>query len=140
MLGKLSSAFSSLTTTPAPAPLPDHNAASRASTYTSLARELSSINVPVSVDDCAKCGEPCPVGAAGAGDSLEIGSIWNGKTYPEYVMHRYGDLGHLPEGFDTDWDTELAGSAQGGRGRIVVISTGKSDWERDHVVSDRACD
>ena len=50
------------------------------------------------------------------------------------IEETYGDLGSLPKGLDTDWESELAGSAKGGKGRIVVISTGKSDWERDHTV------
>lgn len=114
MLSRLSSAFKSSK------PEPDHNGPHRAKTYTDIASELKGIDVPVSMDDCAKCNDPC--------------DVWDGKAYPEYVLERYGDLGALPEGFDTDWDTELAGSAAGGRGRVVVISTGKSDWERDHTV------
>ncbi len=54
------------------------------------------------------------------------------------MLDRYGDLGSLPEGFETDWESELAGSAQGGKGRIVAVSTGKSDWERDHTVGPKS--
>lgn len=117
MFGKFSAALARAPTKPAA----DHNAASRVELYTEIASELSSANVPVSWSDCATCDDPCDVRAS--------------DTYPQYVMERYGDLGELPAGFDTDWETELAGSAAGGRGRVVVISTGKSDWERDHFVS-----
>jgi hypothetical protein len=118
MLSKLTSALRPTSAKPAS----DHNAESRARLYTTIASELSAANVPVSQSDCARCDDPCP-------------DIWNGKSYPDYILERYGDLGELPSGFDTDWDTELAGSAAGGRGQVLVISTGKSDWERDHVVS-----
>lgn len=117
MFTKLSNALRAPT---APAkPAADHNAASRATTYTELSSELASAGVPV--PGCDTCDDPC--------DSS------NAEAYPQYVLDRYGDLGVLPAGFDTDWDTHLAGSATGGRGRILVISTGKSDWERDHFVS-----
>lgn len=58
----------------------------------------------------------------------------NDEQYTKAVEERYGDLGSLPKGLDIDWESELAGSAKGGRGRIVVVSTGKSDWPRDHTV------
>lgn len=106
----------------APKPGNTHNDPARAATYSAIASEIAAEHGSVSNDDCAKCD--------GCDDA-----IWDGKTYPDYVMERYGDLGELPPGFDVDWDTDLAGSAAGGRGKVVVISTGKSDWERDHVVS-----
>jgi hypothetical protein len=66
---------------------------------------------------------------------LEVSGPWDGKPYAEYVSDKYGHLGDWPDSIETDWDSELAGSAQGGRGRVVVVSTGKSDWDRDHYVS-----
>jgi hypothetical protein len=66
-----------------------------------------------------------------------VGAGWakDGKNYEEYVVDRYGEFEGLPKGFDTDWDSELAGSGAVPKGRVVVISTGKSDWVRDHTVS-----
>lgn len=136
MFSKLSSAVSSLKSSPAPQLTPDHNSQARGESYTSLANDLSSFGVPVSHSDCAKCDTPCPPSNGVDGTtSVEIGSIWDGKTYTEYVEEKYGDLGELPIGFDCDWESELTGSAKGGRGRICVISTGRSDWSRDHYVS-----
>ncbi|KAI9638221.1 Sucrase/ferredoxin-like-domain-containing protein [Dioszegia hungarica] len=120
MFGKIASALSSAMTPSAPKPGNTHNDPARAATYSAIASEIAAEHGSVSNDDCAKCD--------GCDDA-----IWDGKTYPDYVMERYGDLGELPPGFDVDWDTDLAGSAAGGRGKVVVISTGKSDWERDHV-------
>lgn len=85
------------------------------------------------MDDCARCDAPC-ASDDGSPKVESVGSIWDGKTYDDYVLEKYGELGGLPFGDDVDWETDLAGSAKGGRGRVVVISTGKSDWERDHVV------
>ncbi|WVR06072.1 hypothetical protein IAU60_003100 [Kwoniella sp. DSM 27419] len=129
MLGKLTSALSNLTssgTLPA-----SHTAQERVDSYAVLARELAKADVPVSSSDCATCSDPCDVdGSGGRGTVVEA---YEGKSYAQYVEDRYGELGELPKGFDTDWESELAGSAKGGRGRVVVVSTGKSDWERDHV-------
>ena len=138
MMRKFSSALSSLTSSPAPAPAPDHHAASRAQTYVELAEKLQSLGVPVTTDDCATCDHPCDVDtngvSNGGGIIVDAGGPWDGKPYGEYVMDQYGDLGSLPNVLDTDWDSELPGSARGGRGRIAVVSTGKSDWPRDHYV------
>ena len=128
MFRKISSAVVSLASSPAPQLPSSHHAPSRAEAYVDLASRLSAADVPVDNSDCMTCDHPCPPGSEGP----EV--IWGGKSYEEYVLDRYGDLGELPEGFDTDWESELAGSAQGGRGRVVVVSTGKSDWERDHTV------
>ena len=134
MFRKLSSAVTSLTSSPVP-PLPsDHHAASRAEAYVHLAGLLDHAGVPVDTSDCATCDDPCPPNVGGAGSISESGTIWGGKSYDQYVLDKYGELGELPAGFDTDWESELAGSAKGGRGRAVVVSTGKSDWLRDHTV------
>jgi hypothetical protein len=143
MFRKISSAVTSvagsLTGSPARQLPPNHHDPARAESYVELAKELQASGVPVSFDDCAACDHPCPPTegseGAGAGTIVEAGTIWEGKTYEQYVMDKYGDLGELPAGFDTDWESELAGSAKFGKGRVVVISTGKSDWERDHTVS-----
>ncbi|WRT64354.1 uncharacterized protein IL334_001286 [Kwoniella shivajii] len=135
MLGKLTSFLSSST------PLPSsHQASARAKTYVDLAKELDKVNVPVSETDCISCSNPCDetsttttgagAGARGVGTVVEI---YEGKSYQDYINDKYGDLGELPKGFDVDWETDLKGSSKGGQGRIVVISTGKSDWERDHT-------
>lgn len=142
MFRKISSAVTSvagsLTGSPARQLPPNHHDPARAESYVELAKELQASGVPVSFDDCAACDHPCPPTegseGAGAGTIVEAGTIWEGKTYEQYVMDKYGDLGELPAGFDTDWESELAGSAKFGKGRVVVISTGKSDWERDHTV------
>jgi len=132
MFGKISSIITTRSSTPAP-PLPaSHHAPSRAVRYVDLASRLSEAGVPVDQSDCATCDLPCPPDSD-AGTGPEV--IWGGRSYEEYVLDRYGELGSLPEGIDTDWESELAGSATGGTGRVVVISTGKSDWERDHTVS-----
>ncbi|RSH92993.1 hypothetical protein EHS25_008441 [Saitozyma podzolica] len=141
MFRKISSAVTSvagsLTGSPARQLPPNHHDPARAESYVELAKELQASGVPVSFDDCAACDHPCPPTegseGAGAGTIVEAGTIWEGKTYEQYVMDKYGDLGELPAGFDTDWESELAGSAKFGNGRVVVISTGKSDWERDHT-------
>ncbi|WVW82530.1 hypothetical protein I302_104541 [Kwoniella bestiolae CBS 10118] len=129
MLGKLTSFLSSSE------PLPSsHTAPRRADTYVTLSKDLQKDKVPVSETDCASCSNPCADGEAsgnGAGTIAEV--IYDGKSYEEYVLEKYGELGELPKGFDMDWETELPDSSKGGKGRIVVISTGKSDWERDHV-------
>ncbi|WWD17679.1 hypothetical protein CI109_102120 [Kwoniella shandongensis] len=130
MLGKLTSAIASLTTSSSLPPL--HHAPPRVESYAKLAKELDSASVPVSTSDCSTCDDPCAsqAGSTGAGT---IAEVYEGKSYNDYVNDKYGDLGELPSGFDVDWDSELQGSAKGGRGRVVVISTGKSDWERDHT-------
>ncbi|WWD09620.1 hypothetical protein V865_007748 [Kwoniella europaea PYCC6329] len=129
MLGKLTSFLSSSE------PLPSsHTAPRRADSYVALSKELEKDHVPVSESDCVSCSNPCATSdgdGAGAGSIAEV--IYDGKSYEEYVLEKYGDLGELPKGFDMDWETELQGSSKGGKGRVVVISTGKSDWERDHV-------
>ena len=149
MLGKLTSAFSSLNTsrdaTPSlnssrdvtPPPPPTHESNARTKQYAELAHKLQQAGVPVSEADCAACDHPCPSDGdqQGAGQVVEIGRPWSGKPYQEYVQDTYGSLGDWPDSIETDWDSELAGSSQGGRGRIAVVSTGKSDWERDHYVS-----
>lgn len=65
---------------------------------------------------------------------IEVGQPWNGQDYRTYIDQKYGTLGEWPDSIETDWDSDLAGSSQGGRGRIAIVSTGKSDWERDHYV------
>jgi hypothetical protein len=137
MFKAISSAMSSLTGSPGPNLPADHHAPARAQSYVELAKELQNAGVPVSLDDCASCDHPCPPTEGeiiGAGTIAEVGTIWEGKPYDQYVLEKYGDVGELPPGFDVDWDSELAGSSGGGKGRVVVISTGKSDWEREHTV------
>ncbi|TFK27062.1 hypothetical protein FA15DRAFT_587075 [Coprinopsis marcescibilis] len=63
---------------------------------------LTSLDVPVSSADCRSCSDPC-------------------------------DLGHhdpFPKRFQIDWDSEMLGTVKPYH-RQIVISTGKSDWERD---------
>jgi len=140
MFAKITSAVTSRIPGASSNPLPSsHHAAPRAQAYIDLARELKASSVPVDDSDCATCEEPCVPGqedqAAGAGTVADgRGPIWGGKAYDQYVLDKYGDLGELPAGFDTDWDSVLAGSGSGGKGRLLVISTGRSDWERDHTV------
>lgn len=140
MLGKLTSAFSSLNTSRAPTPPPPtHNAVARTKQYANLAESLRQANVPVSDADCAACENPCHASeTASNGQVLESGGPWDGNNYVEYINDKYGDLGDWPDSIETDWESDLAGSAQGGRGRVVVVSTGKSDWGRDHYVSQPA--
>ncbi|WWC86468.1 uncharacterized protein L201_001345 [Kwoniella dendrophila CBS 6074] len=129
MLGKLGS-FLGVSSGPLPS---SHTAPTRADSYVGIAKELENSNVPVSETDCASCSNPCsstPIEGS-AGQINEI--IYQGKSYEDYVLEKYGDLGELPKGFDTDWESDLQGSSKGGKCRVVVISTGKSDWERDHV-------
>jgi hypothetical protein len=137
MLGRLTSAFSSLNPSRAPSPPPStHNAEARARQYANLADALRQVDVPVSSADCAACETPCASDAnQSASQVVESGGPWTGKPYSEYVEDRYGQLNAWPDSIETDWETDLPGSAQGGRGRVVVVSTGKSDWERDHYVS-----
>jgi len=136
MLGKLTSAFSSLNPSRAPSPPPAlHDSQVRAKQYANLAETLSEVNVPVSDADCAVCQNPCDLETAGSSAIIESGGPWDGKPYRDYIDDRYGDLGEWPDSIETDWESELAGSAQGGRGRVVVVSTAKSDWERDHYVN-----
>ncbi|RXK39227.1 hypothetical protein M231_03447 [Tremella mesenterica] len=132
MFTKLTSAISSFTSN---GPLPsDHHDPARAQTYVKLAEVLEQHRVPVSHTDCLSCDQPCPPGSSDRAGIVINGDAdaWEKKSYAEYVLDKYGDLGTLPQGFDTDWESELAGSGKGGRGRIAVISTGQSDWERDH--------
>jgi hypothetical protein len=136
MLGKLTSAFSSLNPSRAPSPpSASHDSQVRAKQYANLAETLGEANVPVSNADCEACQHPCDLETAGSSAVLESGGPWDGKPYREYIDDKYGDLGEWPDSIETDWESDLAGSAQGGRGRVVVVSTGKSDWERDHYVS-----
>ena len=128
MPSKISSNVSSHTSPLAPILPSSHQAPSRARTYVDLATRLQQAGVPVDPSDCVVCDLPCPPGLT-ASDSVS-----GGRSYENYVLETYGDLNSLPQGFDTDWESELAGSAQGGRGRVVVVSTGKSDWQRDHTV------
>ena len=136
MFKKLSSAISSVAGTPDPKPLPSHRGEARAKAYSSLAQDLAEADVPVDHSDCAACDQPCPVkpGSNGYSGQIVAGGAWDGKDYEEYVADKYGDLGAYPSGFEQDWDTDLPGSGGPPRGRVVVISTGKSDWERDHTV------
>ncbi|KAF7433289.1 hypothetical protein PC9H_005239 [Pleurotus ostreatus] len=66
-----------------------------------LYAELEASSIPVSTADCRTCQDPC-------------------------------DEGHLSYGrrFDVDMETQLLGSIKPYR-RQVIISTGKSDWDRD---------
>nr|ODN96705.1 hypothetical protein L204_03414 [Cryptococcus depauperatus CBS 7855] len=128
MLKKLTAGFSNLTSDSLP---PQHHSPRREQAYAVLAQKLAEANVSVSDSDCVSCNLPCPdAGASGAGTVVEV---YGGKIYGDYVAEKYGDIEGLPTGFDTDWTSELAGSADGGQGRVVVLSTGKSDWERDHT-------
>lgn len=138
MFKKLTSAVSSLTSSPAEKLPSSHRGPARAAAYTTLAKDLSDAGVPVDTSDCVACDHPCPVGLnenGHAGDIVDGQAVWDGKEYEQYVMDKYGDLGELPAGFEQDWETDLMGSGGPPRGRIAVISTGKSDWERDHYVS-----
>ncbi|KIY32820.1 hypothetical protein I305_04573 [Cryptococcus gattii E566] len=130
MFGKLSSAISSFTSGSLP---PDHHAPEREKANAALAQKLAEVDVPVSESDCISCGLPCPAGASTESDAGTVVEAYSGKSYEEYVEEKYGEIEGLPKGFEQDWDTDLAGSAKGGKGRVVVISTGKSDWERDHT-------
>lgn len=65
----------------------------------------------------------------------EVGNAWDGQTYDQHVREKYGELGPLPDTVDTDWESDLQGSGGPPVGRVVVISTGKSNWVRDHTVS-----
>lgn len=136
MFKKLSSAVSSFTGTPAPSLPASHRGPARAEAYADLAKELADAGVPVDISDCAACDHPCPVDQHdGSGDIVDGAvSAWDGKPYDEFVADKYGDLGELPSGFEQDWESDLFGSGGPPRGRIAVISTGKSDWERDHTV------
>ncbi|KAF8164989.1 Sucrase/ferredoxin-like-domain-containing protein [Crassisporium funariophilum] len=66
-----------------------------------LCRTLRASDVPVTTADCRACADPC-------------------------------DLGHeaYPRRFDIDMDTQMLGSVKPYH-RQIIISTGKSDWERD---------
>jgi len=72
-----------------------------------LCNQLRASEVPVSGADCRTCSDPC-------------------------------DLGHeaYPSRFDIDMDTQMLGSVKPYH-RQIVISTGKSDWERD-ITDDKA--
>ncbi|WVQ77002.1 hypothetical protein IAR50_006681 [Cryptococcus sp. DSM 104548] len=132
MFGKLSSALGF-----SPGPLPaDHHAPARSKANAAIAHQLANAHVPVSASDCIACHLPCPSSSSsgsGEGGAGVVAEVYGGKEYDEYVGAKYGEIEGLPKGFDTDWESELAGSAKGGKGRTVVISTGKSDWERDHT-------
>lgn len=141
MFAKLTSAVSSLalSSPSTPKPGPSHDDPARISTYLALADQLKACDVPVSTDDCARCDAPCAADGSASDDGGSGTRAWDGQSYDEYVLGRYGELGGLPIDKEVDWDEELAGSSKGGRGRVVVISTGKSDWVRDHTVSLYAC-
>ncbi|KAK1925464.1 Sucrase/ferredoxin-like-domain-containing protein [Papiliotrema laurentii] len=128
MFKKLSSAVSSLTGSPAPELPPTHRGPARAQAYTQLAKELHDASVPVDTSDCAACNLPCPVGNdqgnGSAGTVVDAGQVWDGQSYEEYVLHHYGDLGHLPDGFEQDWESDLAGSGSAPRGRLVDEESG----------------
>lgn len=128
------SAVPSARSTPGP-PQPKHEEPERAAQYAKLVTALEKDDVPVSHADCASCSAPCAEDTNGGPTVAEIGNAWDGKTYSEYVEDKYGDLGHLPKGFDTDWESDLAGSGGPPVGRVVVVSTAKSNWVRDHTVS-----
>lgn len=131
MLRQLSSALPTLSSfTGSSQKLPaDHHDPNRAKAYVELASDLRAANIPVDESDCYTCDLPCADQSQGT-----VAEAWDGKTYSQYVEDRYGDLGSLPNGFDTDWESELAGSGNPPEGRLVVVSTGKSDWVRDHTV------
>ncbi|ORY29356.1 Sucrase/ferredoxin-like-domain-containing protein [Naematelia encephala] len=114
-------------------PAAEHHESLRAQTYVELAKELSEHGVPVDYSDCATCDHPCPEPSEGGAGTISEAGIWGGKKYSEYVEEEYGDLGSYPKGFDTDWDTELAGSGKPVLGRLLVVSTGKSDWPHSHT-------
>lgn len=137
MFKALSSAVSSVVHSRAASPMqPDHNTPGRYKEYCGIADALKGDDVPVSTADCAACSAPCAsTEGNGAGTIAEAGNAWSGKTYEEYVDDKYGDLGTLPSAIDTDWESDLAGSGGPNVARVVVISTGKSNWVRDHTVS-----
>lgn len=132
----VSSAVASARGSPAPVPLgDDHCDAGRLKQYQAIANALSDAHIPVSEGDCVACDAPCADGQNGSsGNVPEVGNAWDGKTYDQYVLEKYGDLGPLPPTVDTDWESDLAGSGGPPVGRVVVISTGKSNWLRDHTV------
>ncbi|TFK43173.1 Sucrase/ferredoxin-like-domain-containing protein [Crucibulum laeve] len=66
-----------------------------------LCGQLLASAVPVSPADCRSCSDPCDVG------------------HEQY-----------PSRFDVDMDTQMLGSVKPYH-RQIIISTGKSDWERD---------
>lgn len=135
MLGKLSSAFTSLGQSPTSSPSPaTHYDGARVKTYAGIGSDLAEAGVPVSLADCAVCDAPCHESTETSGHVVVAGMPWDGKPYSKYVEDKYGNLPEWSDAIETDWESDLAGSAQGGRGRVVVVSTGKSDWERDHYV------
>ena len=135
MFKKLTSALSSTSSAQAE---PSHRGAVRTEQYAALAKQLAEAGVPVDISDCAICEKPCPVGedqGPGAGTIIDAGLPWDGKPYDQYVENTYGDFDFFPSAIDTDWDSALPGSGGCPRGRVVVVSTGKSDWEHNHLVS-----
>lgn len=139
MLKAIGSAVSSVVHSRAGSPMPpDHNTPGRYKEYCGIADALQSDDVPVSKADCAACAAPCAPagspGSTGAGTVVEAGNAWSGKSYEQYVDDKYGALGLLPPAIDTDWESNLAGSGGPNVARVVVISTGKSNWLRDHTV------
>lgn len=125
------SAVSSLRASPEPLGA-DHEDPRRIKQYAEMAVALEAADVPVSLADCAACNVPCE---STEGAKAELGNAWDGKTYDDYVAEKYGHLDQLPDTVETDWESDLAGSGGPPVGRVVVISTGKSNWVRDHVVS-----
>lgn len=126
------SAVSSLRGSPAPLGA-DHEDPGRIKQYSQMAMAMHAADIPVSDADCVTCEIPCE--EAGNGARAEVGNAWDGKTYDEYVEDKYGNLEQLPDTVETDWESDLAGSGGPPVGRVVVISTAKSNWVRDHTVS-----
>lgn len=139
MFQKLSTAVASITPSPTPQLLTSHRDPTRVRAYASIAQDLEKARVPVDHSDCAACDLPCPVDDSakknGYTGKLNAGAAWDGKTYEQYVVDEYGDMGVLPSAFEQDWESELMGSGHPPpEGRVVVFATGKSDWKKDHLV------
>lgn len=104
------SAFPSRAGSPPPA---DANHAARAPAERELAQSLlTRASIPVSLDDCRTCSDPCDEDEHAGG---------GGPTHVSY-----------PRNFDVDWESELLGSSKP-NDRQLVVSTGKSDWPHDHT-------
>ncbi|GMK57732.1 hypothetical protein CspeluHIS016_0405660 [Cutaneotrichosporon spelunceum] len=128
------SAVSSLHNSPIP-PGDSHDDPGRIKQYAEMARALQHDDIPVSHADCESCNIPCEFKDRpnGNGPAAQIGNAWDGKTYDEYVEDKYGCLEGMPATVEQDWESDLAGSGGPPVGRVVVVSTGKSNWLRDHV-------
>ncbi|BEJ17647.1 hypothetical protein CspHIS471_0610480 [Cutaneotrichosporon sp. HIS471] len=119
-----------------PAPLGDnHEDPGRIRQYAEIAKALQHDDIPVSHADCESCNIPCEYKDTpdGNGPTAQIGNAWDGKTYEEYVEDKYGNIEGMPDMVEQDWESDLPGSGGPPVGRVVVISTGKSNWLRDHV-------